>query len=131
MKFYLKKLFIVTLSTLFIMHTYVTGSIVNDDFSVTHAFNSGVENTVDEKVYINPWMLQVVESGIFLYLREEWVQIQSVSHDEQGIFVFFEEIQAALWGDTWICPNRVCGYVNYEGIDTCPLCGTKKLQKDV
>ncbi len=28
--------------------------------------------------------------------------------------------------DTWTCPNRSCGYQNYEGIDYCALCGTRR-----
>lgn len=28
--------------------------------------------------------------------------------------------------DTWICPNKKCGYENYDGIEYCCLCGTKR-----
>ena len=28
--------------------------------------------------------------------------------------------------ETWVCPNKTCGYENYAGIDHCGLCGTKR-----
>jgi len=28
--------------------------------------------------------------------------------------------------DTWTCTNRSCGYVNYDGVSHCALCGTKR-----
>lgn len=37
-----------------------------------------------------------------------------------------EEVQRAVWGDTWTCPKKTCGYENYEGIDYCGMCGTKR-----
>ncbi len=30
--------------------------------------------------------------------------------------------------ETWICPNQTCRYVNYDGIDHCGLCGTKRMR---
>lgn len=31
-----------------------------------------------------------------------------------------------FWGSTWTCSNINCGYENYDGIDYCGLCGTRK-----
>ncbi|CAB4164316.1 hypothetical protein UFOVP816_18 [uncultured Caudovirales phage] len=28
--------------------------------------------------------------------------------------------------DEWICPNKSCGYDNYDGIRYCGLCGTER-----
>ena len=28
--------------------------------------------------------------------------------------------------DEWICPNKACGYDNYDGIRYCGLCGTER-----
>ena len=28
--------------------------------------------------------------------------------------------------DTWTCSNPKCKYVNYDGINSCALCGTKR-----
>lgn len=39
-------------------------------------------------------------------------------------------IEIRTWGETWICPNKKCGYENYDGIDYCGICGTWRYQKD-
>jgi len=31
-----------------------------------------------------------------------------------------------LFPDTWRCPNPKCKYENYDGINYCALCGTKR-----
>lgn len=31
-----------------------------------------------------------------------------------------------LFPSTWYCPNPKCGYENYEGLDYCAMCGTRK-----
>lgn len=36
------------------------------------------------------------------------------------------EAKRMIWGHTWTCPNPTCGYDNYEGIDYCGICGTKR-----
>jgi hypothetical protein len=28
--------------------------------------------------------------------------------------------------EEWICPNKACGYDNYDGIRYCGLCGTER-----
>lgn len=33
-----------------------------------------------------------------------------------------------LWGDTWTCPNKRCGYENYEAVSYCGLCGTYRYE---
>jgi hypothetical protein len=38
----------------------------------------------------------------------------------------FEYQITRTWGDTWTCPKETCGYENYEGIEYCGLCGTKR-----
>jgi hypothetical protein len=31
-----------------------------------------------------------------------------------------------FWGDTWICPNPDCRYENYDAVDYCGICGTRR-----
>jgi hypothetical protein len=31
-----------------------------------------------------------------------------------------------IFGDTWICSNPHCGYENYDGIEYCAICHTKR-----
>jgi hypothetical protein len=33
---------------------------------------------------------------------------------------------AGWFPKTWTCPNHSCGYDNYDGIDYCSLCGTRR-----
>ncbi len=33
---------------------------------------------------------------------------------------------AGYFPSTWTCHNRHCGYENYDGIDYCALCGTRR-----
>src|ERR1700679_281748 len=30
------------------------------------------------------------------------------------------------WGETWICPNKHCGYENYDQVSYCGVCGTNR-----
>lgn len=45
-------------------------------------------------------------------------------HEE--IEVPIESVSVGFFPDTWKCLNKKCGYVNYEGINSCALCGTKR-----
>ena len=31
-----------------------------------------------------------------------------------------------VFGETWICPKNGCGYENYDGIEYCAICHTKR-----
>lgn len=31
-----------------------------------------------------------------------------------------------IFPDTWTCPNRNCGYENYDGLSHCSVCGTRR-----
>jgi hypothetical protein len=33
---------------------------------------------------------------------------------------------AGFFPNTWVCPNQNCRYENYEGINYCAICGTKR-----
>lgn len=83
----------------------------------------------DSRVYIEPDSIYVAPNGIFLNLAGEWLQIQSLSSDKNGIFVSLREIEAGIWGDTWKCPKRSCGYENYASVRYCALCGTKQPER--
>jgi len=34
--------------------------------------------------------------------------------------------EPSLFPNVWVCPNRACGYSNYDGISACALCGTPR-----
>jgi hypothetical protein len=40
-----------------------------------------------------------------------------IDTESQGLYIFY---------DTWICPNPHCGYENYDEINYCGICGSKK-----
>ena len=47
-----------------------------------------------------------------------------------GLLSSFSSVYAqgrGIWGDTWNC--RSCGYENYVGIETCPVCGKPRHSK--
>lgn len=44
-------------------------------------------------------------------------------HCHKDIEISFD---SRLFPDTWRCSNPKCKYENYEGIDYCAMCGTKR-----
>lgn len=45
------------------------------------------------------------------------------------IKIEIERIQGGrFFPDTWICPKKSCGFSNYDGIEYCGLCGTKRIR---
>jgi len=48
-------------------------------------------------------------------------------HCHKNIEIEFDSIGTVrIFPDTWKCSNKKCGYMNYDGIDSCALCGTKR-----
>lgn len=33
---------------------------------------------------------------------------------------------SSIFPSTWTCPNRSCGYENYEGVSHCAICGSRR-----
>jgi hypothetical protein len=56
----------------------------------------------------------------FINQNNETFAIISLNNSEKG--------GKGFWGDTWVCSN--CGYENYEGIETCALCGTSRNRRN-
>ncbi|KIC70786.1 hypothetical protein DB44_FW00020 [Candidatus Protochlamydia amoebophila] len=65
---------------------------------------------------------------IFLNFKGKLLPIHSLLTDVYGIFTPLKDIllMRGLWGDTWIYPNPNCGYENYNKINFCGVCETKK-----
>ena len=87
---------------------------------------SNVGEIVDDKIYITPSSFHVSQNHIFLNFRGLFIPVANLSTDSKGLYISLEDFRAGLWGNTWICPNPDCGYENYDAVNYCGICGTRK-----
>ena len=70
------------------------------------------------------------EEGVFLKVANNWITTQALHATEEGVFVLVDgewmTLAEALANPkcvrkTWTCDR--CGFVNYDGIEACGVCG--------
>lgn len=87
---------------------------------------SNIGEIIDDKIYIKPGSIYVYQSHIALNFRGLLIPVASLSTDSNGVYIPLEELMEGLWGETWICPRKDCGYENYTAINNCAICGTRR-----
>ncbi|CUI18123.1 conserved putative secreted protein (plasmid) [Candidatus Protochlamydia naegleriophila] len=87
---------------------------------------SNIGEIIDDKIYIKPGSIYVSQSHIFLNFRSILIPVSHLLTDANGVYIPLGDLMAGFWGDTWICPNPDCGYENYEAVNFCGICGTRK-----
>ncbi len=87
---------------------------------------SNIGEIIDDKIYIKPGSISVYQSHISLNFRGLLIPVTSLSTDSNGVYISLGDFLEGLWGDTWICPNPACGYENYDAVNYCGICGTRK-----
>jgi hypothetical protein len=77
------------------------------------------------------------EEGVFLKVANNWIATEALQATGEGIFVLVEgewmTVAEALENPkclraTWICDR--CGFVNYDGIEACGVCGKLRPRRD-
>jgi hypothetical protein len=94
------------------------------DFFLNHLLSTN--RVIEDRIYIEPHTIYVTSHSIFLHIGDLLLPIRSLSTDENGVFVTIDEIGMGVGRKTWTCTNADCGYVNYDGIDKCAICGTSR-----
>lgn len=70
------------------------------------------------------------EEGVFLKIADDWIATEALQATGEGMFVLVNSewmtIEEALENPkctrgTWTCDR--CGFVNYDGIEACGVCG--------
>lgn len=73
------------------------------------------------------------EEGVFLKIDNNWIAAEALQATGEGILVLVESdwitVAEALENPdcarrTWTCDR--CGYVNYDGIEACGVCGKSR-----
>lgn len=94
---------------------------------------SNIGEIIDDKIYIKADSIYVSQNHIFLNFRGLFIPLTSLSTDANGVYISLEEVRRSLltgiWGDTWICPRKDCGYENYTAINNCAICGTRRPER--
>lgn len=73
-------------------------------------YGQRIEKDNFEKVYITPSQVFWDDSGIFVYVKEQWLPVREIHCDHHGTCV-------AVIRTRWICP--ACFYNNSEYANTC------------
>ncbi len=68
----------------------------------------------EEKVYIAPSELMLLDQGMYAYIEGEWTQIDALYRDPQGYFVDTKKNPNV---NQWWCPS--CNYCNSSWSRTC------------
>ena|ERR1700722_3246733 len=89
----------------------------------TYATIQTVSFDEGSKIYVSPEQIQITKDGIFVVLEFEYIQIQAIMQDDQGIH--YLKIPPLYW----TC--RKCGYSgNPPWINYCQQCGRHYAEED-
>lgn len=135
MKVWTREFFWLMLAAAMVLPSIASANRVFDRYQNADYENLSIDHFLDDvrfvgdKVYIEPKMVCVSQKQIFLNVADQLLPIQHLSSDGMGIFVPLDEILMGVGRRTWTCPKEGCGYVNYDGIDSCAICGTNRYAK--
>ncbi len=104
--------------------------------NASHAFED--ENYYPEVKQESPLIRHIIKSeeGVFLQIGDGWILTEGLQASAEGIFVIvngeYMTVEAALENSecvrkTWVC--KKCGFINYDGIAACALCGKPRYEK--
>ncbi len=99
-----------------------------------------IEKIAENKIYLKPTIVYVAKNGIFINVQGNLLAVNHLEMDQEGVYInkdrlindYLQKLSEpdlevrGIWGDTWKCPKEDCGYENYEGVDRCAICGTRK-----
>lgn len=82
-------------------------------------YKKELDYEVLKKIFLMiPLLLIILSTHIDGELFTEWFGKKNVMQVQAN--------EPSLFPNVWVCPNRTCGYSNYDGISTCALCGTAR-----
>ena len=87
-----------------------------------------LQHDIEKEIIKNRKLKDPAENKNLIILLILCVFIFLGSHQSQLICHQPLEISRGIFGDTWICTNKSCGYENYEGINYCGICGKYRYQ---
>lgn len=126
MRYYMKKHFL----NLFYIALFVLSFLIP---TLSQALGDQFNQQINEKIYVEPSSIYLASDSIYLNINDNLIPISAISADANGLYVTVDletlrEFQLdgrGIFGDeTWTC--KKCGYENYVGIDTCPVCGKNR-----
>jgi hypothetical protein len=68
-------------------------------FCISQGYCEELEN---EKIYLQPDQIHIESDGIFVKLSDQWVKVESINLDANGLHVKGPSSEAASF--SWICP---------------------------
>lgn len=68
-----------------------------------------------QKIYVEPSQIAFAHQGIFAFVEGQWIPVESVSIDANGLYAKPKNIHHGRW----ICPRSGCRYNNDPWQDFC------------
>ncbi|WP_059360160.1 hypothetical protein [Parachlamydia acanthamoebae] len=92
-------------------------------FFMILVFCYAVNSFAEDKIYVEPNRIIVLNSGIFVEYNDVTVQVDSIHCDDQGIFLINSAIQSP---QEWVCGR--CYSHNWPWEDTCYYCRKNRFE---
>jgi len=74
----------------------------------------------------NNMVYRMLAMSIFLLILTVGAFAEDIVCPHCYSYIQIESVSMRYFPDTWRCSNQKCRYENYDGIDYCALCGTKR-----
>jgi len=85
------------------------------------ALGYSVSALAEDRLYVNSEDVVIDQNGIFVNFEGDVISVNTVSHDEQGLYLKFSEIKKLNDLKSWICKR--CYNPNIPWRDECYRCG--------